>query len=253
MENFFFVKDEKQLRQYQDFLLKHQTVLQNYIDVLKTEFAVEELPRAAVWADKVSATQIIRQIPIPAYTNDVRMVMTPDLEVWKEIYLRQIDVYDSSEEINAIKEHYQNLSENHLLQIVGHELAHWSEQFLDDFDAYDSYIWFEEGMVEYISRQYFLTDEEFQSERAINRLLVGLFQEKYGWHSLNEFGNSTYDGNYASIFYEYWRSFLVIDSLVDKLGSVQAVFQIYQQWADTDKTLPLLDWLLAHKFLENDY
>ena len=78
-------------------------------------------------------------------------------------------------------------------------------------------------MVEYISRKYFLTEEEFQAEKICNQSLVELFQKKYGWHSLNDFGSSTYDKNYASIFYEYWRSFLTIDKLVENLGSVQAV------------------------------
>lgn len=41
------------------------------------------------------------------------------------------------------------------------ELAHWSELFLDDdfVDGYDSYVSSEEGMVEYISRKHFLTEE----------------------------------------------------------------------------------------------
>ena len=53
--------------------------------------------------------------------------------------------YECSQQTQAIESHYHSLSENFLLQIVGHELAHWSEYFLDDFDGYDSYIWFEEG------------------------------------------------------------------------------------------------------------
>lgn len=82
-------------------------------------------------------------------------------------------------------------------------------------------------MVEYISRQYFLTEEEFAQERFCNQLLVDLFQEKHGWHSLDAFGKSTYEGDYASIFYEYWRSFLTIDQLVEKVGSVPALFETY--------------------------
>lgn len=55
-------------------------------------------------------------------------------------------------------------------------------------------------MVEYISRKYFFTEEEFQAEKICNQSLVELFQKKYSWHSLNDFGSSTYDKNYASIF-----------------------------------------------------
>ena len=178
--------------------------------------------------------------------------MTPELTVWKDLYLLQLENYEISHQTRAIESHYQSLSENSLLQIVGHELAHWSEHFLDDLDGYGAYIWFEEGMAEYISRKYFFTDEEFRVEKACNQALVKLFQKKHGWHSLNDFGTSTYQGNYASIFYEYWRSFLTVDKLVENLGSVQAVFNSYHRWENTDKTLPLLDWFIQQKIIDKE-
>ena len=97
-----------------------------------------------------------------------------------------------------------------------------------------------------------MTEEEFQAEKICNQSLVELFQKKYGWHSLNDFASSTYDKNYASIFYEYWRSFLTIDKLVENLGSVQAVFDSYHLWANTDKTLPLLNWFVQQKLIEKE-
>ena len=117
--------------------------------------------------------------------------MTPDLAVWKKIYQHQLVGYKDCSNLQTLSAYYQSLSENHLLQIIGHELTHWSDLFLDDFADYDANIWFEEGMVEYISRQYFLTEEEFAQERFCNQLLVDLFQEKHGWHSLDAFGKST--------------------------------------------------------------
>lgn len=252
MENLYLVKDENQLAAFRDFVAKNSAKLQDYLTFLKDEFAVYDLPQAIIWSDFDSAMQIIREIPVPAYTNDRRMVMTPELTVWKDLYLLQLENYESSHQTQAIANHYQSLSENSLLQIVGHELAHWSEHFLDDFDGYGAYIWFEEGMVEYISRKYFFTDEEFRVEKACNQSLVKLFQKKHGWHSLNDFGTSTYQGNYASIFYEYWRSFLTVDKLVENLGSVQAVFDSYHRWANTDKTLPLLDWFIQQKIIDKE-
>ena len=252
MENLYLVKDENQLAAFQDFVAKNSAKLQDYLAFLKDEFAVYDLPQAIIWSDFDSATQIIREIPVPAYTNDRRMVMTPELTVWKDLYLLQLENYETSHQTRAIANHYQSLSENSLLQIVGHELAHWSEHFLDDFDGYGAYIWFEEGMVEYISRKYFFTDEEFQTEKAYNQSLVEHFQKKHGWHSLNDFGTSTYQGNYASIFYEYWRSFLTVDKLVENLGSVQAVFNSYHRWANTDKTLTLLDWFIEQKIIDKE-
>lgn len=252
MENLYLVKDENQLAAFRDFVAKNTAKLQDYLTFLKDEFAVYDLPQAIIWSDFGSATQIIREIPVPAYTNDRRMVMTPELTIWKDLYLLQLENYETSHQTQAIANHYQSLSENSLLQIVGHELAHWSKHFLDDFDGYGAYIWFEEGMVEYISRKYFFTDEEFRVEKACNQSLVELFQKKHGWHSLNDFGTSTYQGNYASIFYEYWRSFLTVDKLVENLGSVQAVFDSYHRWANTDKTLPLLDWFIQQKIIDKE-
>ena len=252
MENLYLVKDENQLADFRDFVAKNSAKLQDYLTFLKDEFAVYDLPQAIIWSDFDSATRIIREIPVPAYTNDRRMVMTPELTVWKDLYLLQLENYETSHQTQAIANHYQSLSENSLLQIVGHELAHWSEHFLDDFDGYGAYIWFEEGMVEYISRKYFFTDEGFQTEKACNQSLVELFQKKHGWHSLNDFGTSTYQGNYASIFYEYWRSFLTVDKLVENLGSVQAVSDSYRHWANTDKTLPLLDWFIQQKIIDKE-
>ena len=252
MENLYLVKDENQLAAFRGFVAKNAAKLQDYLAFLKDEFAVYDLPQAIIWSDFDSATQIIREIPVPAYTNDKRMVMTPELPVWKDLYLLQLENYETSHQTRAIESHYKSLSGNSLLQIVGHELAHWSEHFLDDFDGYGAYIWFEEGMAEYISRKYFFTDEEFRAEKAYNQSLVKLFQKKHGWHSLNDFGTSTYQGNYASIFYEYWRSFLTVDRLVENLGSVQAVFNSYHHWENTDKTLPLLDWFIQQKIIDKE-
>lgn len=252
MENLYLVKDENQIAAFRDFVAKNAAKLQDYLAFLKDEFAVYNLPQAIIWSDFDSATQIIREIPVPAYTNDRRMVMTPELTVWKDLYLLQLENYETSHQTRAIESHYQSLSGNSLLQIVGHELAHWSEHFFDDFDGYGAYIWFEEGMAEYISRKYFFTDEEFRAEKACNQSLVKLFHKKHGWHSLNDFGTSTYQGNYASIFYEYWRSFLTVDELVENLGSVQEVFDSYHRWANTDKTLPLLDWFIQQKIIDKE-
>ena len=252
MENLYLVKDENQLVAFRDFVAKNAAKLQDYLAFLKDEFAVYDLPQAIIWSDFDSATQIIREIPVPAYTNDRRMVMTPELPVWKDLYLLQLENYETSHQTRAIESHYKSLSGNSLLQIVGHELAHWSEHFSDDFDGYGAYIWFEEGMAEYISRKYFFTDEEFRAEKAYNQSLVKLFQKKHDWHSLNDFGTSTYQGNYASIFYEYWRSFLTVDKLVENLGSVQAVFNSYHRWENTDKTLPLLDWFIQQKIIDKE-
>lgn len=252
MQDVYLVTGQEQLNDYQEFVRNYKNQLQEYVSFLTKHYQVLDLPQAILWADYTSATKLVRQVPVPAYTNEVRMVMTPDKKVWQDIYLRQLENYPDSSDVQAIRQHYYHLSERFMLQIIGHELAHCSDLFLDDFEGYDRYIWFEEGMVEYISRRYFLTPKEFEDEKEVNIRLIKLFQEKYGWHSLNDFGQLTYEGDYASIFYEYWRSFLTVNQLVEQLGSVDKIFQVYQRWAETNHQTPLLNWLIDQDYLEKE-
>lgn len=242
MEHIFAVRDEAQLRRYREFVSGIQPRLDGYLAYLDREFGVAAFPRAIVWTDERTATKLISDIPIPAYTNDYRVVFTPDLDVWRNIYLHQLDDLIESPEVLEVRDYYiQMLTQNHVLQILGHEFAHHIELFEDD--AYEQGIWFEEGMVEYISRRFFLTEEEFRREAEVNRKIVQLHQSRYGNHPLEEFGKETYEGNYASIFFEYWRSFLAASGIVDRFdGDLLNVFHSYHQWAGKDCTVPLTEW-----------
>lgn len=245
MKHIYAVTTKEELEQYRNFTEKIQPRLSNYIEFLKQEYAVCDLPRSIVWTSTDIATSLISNIPIPAYTNDFRIIMTPDVDSWRCIYLRQLDSLEQNEQYLQLHDYYSNkLSENHTLQILGHELAHHSALFLEDFDsAVSDGIWFEEGMAEYISRRYFLTDEEYETEYQNNLTLVNLLGDKYGDHSLEEFGASTYDGDYASIFFEYWRSFLAIHQIVQNHnGDVKAVFKSYHRWAETMEQVSLMEW-----------
>lgn len=165
------------------------------------------------------------------------------MESWRSIYLKQLDGLADSEMVQTIRHYYEtSLSERHLLQILGHEFVHHST-FFPDTD-YQRGIWFEEGMCEYISRKYFLTDQEFQEEAEVNRLLVELHRERYGAPSLEQFGSATYRGDYAGIFFEYWRSFLAVQQIMQAHGSdIFAVFRCYQTWLHSGSTQPLAQWL----------
>lgn len=228
MKHIYAVTNADDLQKYQSFVSKIQPRLDRYLDFLKAAYSVTDLPRSVVWTDAVTATTLISDIPLPGYTNEYRTVFCPDPEVWREIYLHQLDGQDNTE----IRKYYDTkLTENHVLQILGHEFVHHSELFSDGFDTdYESGIWFEVGMCEYISRRYFLTEEEFNEEAHINELLVGMFRERYGTHSLEQFGLTTYQGDYASIFFEYWRSFLAVKKIVEQHGGdIAAVFREYHR------------------------
>lgn len=149
-----------------------------------------------------------------------------------------------------MRRYYENkLSENHVLQILGHEFVHHSELFLDGFDTgYESGIWFEEGMCEYISRKYFLTNTEFNAAARINALLVEQLWERYGNHSLEDFGAATYKGDYDSIFFEYWHSFLAVREIAERFdGDIRAVFREYHIWSQNGSRKTLVAWLQAEK------
>lgn len=242
----FAVETQEEFKAYNAFAERHATFFQSYLKRLKEEFEVAELPEVVVLANLEMATKVFRDIKIPAYTNDVRMVVTPEPAVWKEIYLKQLECYESDNRTDFVYQHYSDLmDEQFILQIIGHEFVHWSELFLDDFDDTDTReegIWFEEGMAEYISRKLFFTEEIFESEKVSNQILVELFEEKNGRNSLEAFGQSTYDGSYASIFYEYWRSFLMIDKLVQDLGSLKKVFTKYHDWDRASRPTSLAEW-----------
>lgn len=241
MKHIYAVSDQKQLDTLQAFVLSIEPRFSDYLAYLKEAFQVSDLPRCILWTDLETATQLISDIPLPAYTNDYRTVFCPDLSVWREIYLRQLD----HAEIPAVRNYYTNqLTRNHILQILGHEFVHHSELFLDGFDSnYESGIWFEEGMCEYISRKFFLTEEEFREEAKINALLAEQFRRKYGNHSLEDFDRETYQNDYASIFFEYWRSFLAVQQIIqDHNGDISAVFRSYHRWHIEKSSLTLEQW-----------
>lgn len=154
------------------------------------------------------------------------MVFTPDLDVWRKIYLNQLGGLCESPQVQEIRDYYTDLlTVNHVLQILGHEFAHHIDLFEEG--EYERGIWFEEGMAEYISRHYFLTGEEFRREEKINRLLVQILTPRYGNHSLEDFGRETYAGDYASIFFEYWRSFLAVAELAEACGGdIHSIFRM---------------------------
>ena len=215
MEYIFAIQNETEYKYFQRFVKQYESVLSEYIDLLKSKYKVQYLPRCIVLTSAKIATEIISDIPIPAYTNDYRVIFVPELDTWKNIYLRQLDSYGNNADVKEIRSYYEaKLNDRHLLQIIGHELAHHSEMFSDE--AYESgNAWFEEGVVEYISRKHFLSKGEFEDEVLINRKLVELYERSHQQRPISLFGDSK---DYATIYYDYWRAFLKIMEAVDHCG-----------------------------------
>lgn len=241
MENLYLVQSAEELSRYQAFTARAEKKIEAYVAYLRAHCAVRELPRCVVWTSGETASGRISDIPVPAYTNEYRVVLTPEVNVWRRLYLAQLEGESWRGEelarVDAVRAYSQNaLTEDNVLQLLGHELVHHSEFFEADFDDADGCecgIWFEEGMAEHISRRWFLTDEAFEAQAQANRTLVELLCSRFGARPLEAFGRETYTGNYTDIFFEYWRSFLAVQTLVERLGSVEAVFATYTRWTKT--------------------
>lgn len=214
--------------------------LRPYQSKLEAEFLLNELPKGIVWTTSELATTTFSQIPIPAFTNRDLIYITPDLEEWKCLFLEQLE----DQYLPDIRHYYETISDKHVLAILAHELTHHIDLFPDEFDdeQHDS-IWFEEGMCEYLPRKYLFTDEEFNQIVNVERKLVEVFENRYGGHSLDDFGAKSYEGSLTSIMYDYWRSFLTVKQLVDQYnGDVRAVFDQYNKWHQTGREMPLTEY-----------
>lgn len=238
MDYVYAVTNGAELSEYQAYARRIHVQLSEYLRFLECTYQVTELPGCIVLTSAEIATKRISSIPLPAYTNEFRTVFCPDITVWKGIYLRQLDCGQMPE----IRHYYKTqLTENNVLQILGHEFVHHSNLFIDE--AYEQAQWFEEGMCEYISRKYFLTAEEFKAESRINSQLVKAFEDRCGVQSLEDFRAEVYSGNHAGIFFYYWKSFLAIQSIAERFrGDILAVFKEYRRWFHTAPSLPLSHW-----------
>lgn len=248
----YLVEDAAQLEEYRAFASAARPRMESYLDFLRQQYQVTQLPEAIFWTDRHTATHLLSDIPAPAYTNEKRTVFTPCLDCWRQIYKSQLEGIswpDSQQPIvRALEQYYETqLEPVHLLQILGHEFAHHSPLFLMGFeDAREKGVWFEEGMVEYISRTYFLPPQQYQAEKQANRQLVELLTPYYGQHPLEDFGAETYAGSFGSIFFEYWRSFLAVDALVQRFGGTEQVFRLYHDWARAGASSTLEEWFAQH-------
>ncbi|MFL2099491.1 hypothetical protein [Desemzia sp. FAM 24101] len=234
MKQIFAFEDLTQVEPHRKIIQSMFQQLQPYEVYLQQSFALKESPKAIVWTSTELATTIFSTIPIPAYTRKDVIYMSPVMEDWKTIFYEQLDGRD----LPVIKNYYERNMESQMMEILAHELTHHSDLFLEGFDDgnWEKDIWFEEGMCFYLPRKFLLTEEEFDEISTVERTLVKEFKEKYGHHSLSEFGNSTYKGNMTSIMYDYWRSFLAVKELVDRAeGDVMQVFAQYHEWHHTGK------------------
>ncbi|WP_404456522.1 hypothetical protein [Oceanobacillus kapialis] len=240
MKHIYAFEKKEDYEKYQSIIERFRKRLIEFQQILEKDFALRELPKGIVWTSVELATTTFSDVPIPAFTNRDLIYISPDLSSWRELFISQLEGRSNTK----IEDFYENLSEDHIFTIVGHELMHHSDFFLEDFDEErEDGIWFEEGMCEYLPRKFLLDEDEFTSISVVEEELVDMFKAKYGDHSLEAFGSTSYQGSLTSIMFDYWRSFLAIKYLVEDRANddMKQVFREYHRWHEEGRKVTLLE------------
>ncbi|WP_444684601.1 hypothetical protein [Alkalicoccus luteus] len=240
MKHVYAFESSSESERYQARISRFTQKLSDYQRYLEADFELKEPPEAFVWTSEELATTVFSKLPIPAFTNRHLIYISPDLDGWRQLFLRQLE----DKHVPEIRPYYEQMPEAQVLTIAGHELTHHLDLFPGGFeDAREDSIWFEEGMCDYLSRSFFLSNDELQKITEVETELVSQFQEQYGTHSLNTFGQESYSGTLTSIMFDYWRSFLTGKELVERSDDdILTIFKAYQHWYNHEKTISLTDY-----------
>lgn len=225
---------------YENITKELMAKLMDYQLVLEQNFELTTIPKGVLWTTEELATTTFSTIPIPAFTRTDLIYMSPILEEWQNLLVSQLD----GKFVQDIQSFYQNFSTDQLFIILAHELTHHIDLFVDEFEdeRHDS-IWFEEGMCFYLPRKYCLTKDQFEEITTIEQELVNIFTEDFGQNDLDNFGSMSYQGNLSSIMFDYWRSYLKVKSLIDKMdGDIHSVFKLYKKWHEHGREISLVQY-----------
>lgn len=250
MKQIFAIENNEQLHSLQQTGNRLFQKLEEYKLILQKDFELTTVPKGVLWTTGELATTVFSNIPLPAFTNRELIIMSPNLAEWRELFLRQLE----GRKLPAIETFYKEFSENQLFIILAHELTHHIDLFLDEFDEREDSIWFEEGMCFYLPRKLLLTEKEFKEISDTEWKLVNEFADKYGEHSIDQFGSASYRESLTSIMYDYWRSYLIVKYLVEVTadGNISTIFNQYQKWHMEGCLIPLSEYFkIDSRILKN--
>lgn len=96
----------------------------------------------------------------------------------------------------------------------------------------------------YLPRKILLSEKEFNEITDVETELFECFKDKYGNHSLENFGRSSYQGSLSSIMFDYWRNYLAVKYLVEVRANndVKLVFDEYHKWDNEGRKVPLIQY-----------
>ncbi|TYS16640.1 hypothetical protein FZC78_11665 [Rossellomorea vietnamensis] len=211
------------------------------------EFAVSlkaicsfHMPRGIVFHDLTSATQLYSTIPLPAYTSRDLIHFTPLIETWKDIFIT------TAKGVNKAEKYYSKLDLNDIAVIAAHEFTHHADFFHSEFEDLDEEnMWFEEGMCFYLPRKLILSEEKQAEIMKVESKLIEKYKGDYGEYSLSYFGEAAVEHSdefqYASAFYDYWRSTLVVETLIERYcqNNVGILINHYKEWVDGERKVNL--------------
>ncbi|QUG43391.1 hypothetical protein KD050_09285 [Psychrobacillus sp. INOP01] len=240
MKSILAFETPKEAVEYEIITKELMAKLKDYQQVLEQHYQLTTIPKGVLWTTAELVTTTFSSIPIPAFTREDIIYISPILKEWQNLLVSQLD----GKAIPHIKSFYENFSTDQLFVILAHELTHHIDLFVDEFEdeRHDS-IWFEEGMCFYLPRKYCLTEEQFKEITAIEQELVNTFTEDYGQNDLNDFGSMSYQGSLSSIMFDYWRSYLKVKSLLEKLdGDIHGVFILYKKWHEQGRETSLVQY-----------
>ncbi|RDW19906.1 hypothetical protein [Oceanobacillus chungangensis] len=248
MKQIYAFEQKEDFDRYQGIIQRFSNKLKNYQKILEEQYALNDLPKGVIWTTPELATNAFSDIPIPAYTNKNLIYMSPDIAYWRKLFLQQLE----GKQLPKVQYFYENYSEKELFIILAHELTHHSDLFLDGFeDDREDGIWFEEGMCFYLPRKLLLSEKEFDEITAVEMELVNTFNDKYGNHSIEAFGSSSYEGSLSSIMFDYWRSYLAVKHLVEvrAKNDLMSVFDQYRKWDQEGRKVSLVEYFELESFV----
>ncbi|WP_342567934.1 hypothetical protein MKY09_06830 [Psychrobacillus sp. FSL K6-4046] len=232
---------------YLEVIESFKVKLNEFKALLEKEYELNDSPRGFIWTPGDIATSVFSDVPIPAYTNRHLVYMTPDIMEWRIFFM---NIYENVED-EFIKDFYRNFKEEDILTIAGHEMVHHIDLFPDEFDEERESIWFEEGMCDYIARKNLMTPESFETITKVESAVVAYFNEQFGSRSIDQFGTDSYSNDITSIMFDYCRSFLTIQYLVEEQANNNPleVFKRYNQWHEAGRKEPLSTYFNVENLL----
>ena len=91
MKQIYAFENKTEYEKYERDIEMLNAKFDRYKNILIREFELMELPKAIVWTSSEHATTVFSRRPVPAFTNQDTIYMTPSVAEWREFYLSQLE------------------------------------------------------------------------------------------------------------------------------------------------------------------